>query len=280
MAEIFVGLGVRKIRLTGGEPLIRKGLDELLQLLSGLGVELTLTTNGILVDRFIAQFHDAGIKSINVSLDSLDPEKQAKLSRRNHFDKINHNINLLLDEGFKVKLNMVVMKNVNDNELADFVELTKEKPLDVRFIEFMPFSGNKWEWDYKGVGLEYMINQIQNYFGASNIEKIKDKQNDTSRNYRIKGHVGSFGIISTVTNPFCGTCNRIRLTADGKIKNCLFSSDETDLLGPLRRGEDVVSHIVNAIQRKKAVRAGMDSLEDMLDPNRIEKNRSMISIGG
>lgn len=280
MAKIFVGLGVRKIRLTGGEPLIRKGLDELLPLLSGLGVELTLTTNGILVDRFITQFHDAGIKSINVSLDSLDPEKQAQLSRRNYFDKINNNIDLLLNEGFKVKLNMVVMKNVNDQELVDFVALTKEKPLDVRFIEFMPFSGNKWEWDCKGVGLEYMINQIQNHYGISNTIRIQDKPNDTSKNFRIKGHKGAFGIISTVTNPFCNTCNRIRLTADGKIKNCLFSSDETDLLGPLRKGEDVTSHIVNAIHRKKAVRAGMDELEDMLDPGRIEKNRSMISIGG
>lgn len=279
IAKIYTKLGVKKIRLTGGEPLVRKGADDIIRKLGSLGVELVITTNGILVDQFIDVFKEAGIKSVNISLDSLIPERQAKISRRDYFDRIMSNIDLMLKEGFTVKINMVVMNGVNDDELVDFVQLTKDKPLHIRFIEFMPFNGNKWDWS-KGIGLKDMMNTFNASFGKSNITPLLAKKNDTAKCYSVKGYQGTFGIIASITNPFCSTCNRIRLTADGKIKNCLFSSDETDLLNPFRNGEDIVPLIVKSIDKKKAVRSGMDTVEDLHDESLIEKNRSMISIGG
>ena len=279
IAKIYTKLGVKKIRITGGEPLVRKGADDIIRKLGNLGVELVITTNGILVDQFIDVFKEAGIKSVNISLDSLIPERQAKISRRDYFLRIMSNIDLMLKEGFTVKINMVVMNGVNDDELVDFVQLTKDKPLHIRFIEFMPFNGNKWDWS-KGIGLKDMMNTFNASFGKDNITPLVAKKNDTAKSYEVKGYQGTFGIIASVTNPFCSTCNRIRLTADGKIKNCLFSSDETDLLNPFRNGEDIVPLIVKSIDKKKAVRSGMDTVEDLHNESLIEKNRSMISIGG
>ena len=279
IAKIYSKLGVNKIRITGGEPLVRKGSADIIRKLGSLGVELVITTNGILVDQFIDVFKEAGIKSVNVSLDSLIPERQAKISRRDYFNRIMNNIDLLLQEGFTVKINVVVMNDVNDNELVDFIQLTKDKPLHIRFIEFMPFNGNKWDWS-KGIGFKDMMNTFHAYFGKDNIAALVPKKNDTAKCYAINGYQGTFGIIASVTNPFCSTCNRIRLTADGKIKNCLFSSDETDLLGPFRKGEDIVPLIVKSIDKKKAIRSGMDTIEDLHNQTLIDKNRSMISIGG
>ena len=279
LAKIFSTLGVKKIRLTGGEPLVRKGVDKTIKRLGELDTELAITTNGILVDQFIDTFKEADIRSINISLDSLKTEKQEKISRRNHFDQILNNIFLLLLEGFKVKVNAVIMKGVNEDELIDFIALTKDHPLHIRFIEFMPFNGNKWYWS-KGVGMKNMMDSITKYYGAEHIKKVKGKLNDTAKCYSIADYQGDFGIISSITNPFCSTCNRIRLTADGKIKNCLFSSDETDLLKPYRNGEDIVPLILKSIQQKKAQRAGMNELEDLHQTSLIAKNRSMISIGG
>lgn len=279
MAKIFTQLGVNKIRLTGGEPLIRKGVDNIIKNLGSLNTELAITTNGILVDKHIESFKQASIQSVNVSLDSLIAEKQKKISRRDYFHRILNNIDLLVNENFKVKVNVVVMKGVNDDELSDFVELTKNKELHIRFIEFMPFNGNRWDWS-KGVSFKSMMDRFSDHFGANNIVNEQGNTNDTAKCFSVKGYRGTFGIISSVSNPFCSTCNRIRLTADGKIKNCLFSSDETDLLQPFRRGEDIVPLILNSINNKKAQRAGMDTLEDLHTPHLIDQNRSMISIGG
>lgn len=279
MAETFTKLGVNKIRLTGGEPLIRKDAANIIKNLGQLNTELAITTNGILVDQFIDTFKEAGIRSVNVSLDSLNPERQAKISRRNYFDRIFSNVHLLLKEGFEVKLNMVVVEKVNDDELIDFIELTKEKPLHVRFIEFMPFNGNNWSWS-KGIGLHQMMEEFRQYYGDASILKQPEKQNETARSYSIDGYQGTFGIISSVTQPFCSTCNRIRITADGKMKNCLFSAHETDLLTPLREGKDITPIIFKTIQSKKSQRGGMDTWEDINNLNLTQKNRSMVSIGG
>jgi len=279
MASIFVGLGIKKIRLTGGEPLVRKGVDNIITDLGGLNTELTISTNGILVDQFIDNFKKAGIKSVNVSLDSLKPGRQELITRRNYYDRIRRNIDLLLEEGFAVKINIVVMKNINDDELIDFIELSKDKPLHIRFIEFMPFNGNNWSWD-KGIGLAEMMNTFSDRYGVESILKIQEEANSTAKCFAIDGYAGTFGIISSVTNPFCSTCNRIRVTADGKMKNCLFSSEETDLLNPLRRGENIIPLILQGISNKKAIRAGMESFDDLSNPTNFEKNRNMITIGG
>jgi molybdenum cofactor biosynthesis protein A len=276
IADTFVQLGVKKIRLTGGEPLVRKDAGKILKALSVHPVELGITTNGILVHQYLDDFLASGMKSINVSLDSLDAEKQAKISRRDYFPQIMDNIHLLLKNDFHVKVNAVIMQGVNEQEVADFVEWTKDLPLHVRFIEFMPFDGNQWNWAKKVSSAEMMA-AIEARFGTDQLERIADRPNDTARNYRIAGYQGTFGMISPVTNPFCDSCNRIRLTADGKLKNCLFSQSETDLLGALRRGEDIVSLIRTSIWDKKAARGGMTSFE--LE-GAMHTNRSMIKIGG
>ncbi len=279
IASVFVQNGVNKIRLTGGEPLLRKDFTTILKGLSELNVQLSITTNAILVDRFIADFKTYGLQDINVSLDTLLPEKFATITKRDQFDKAFTNIQLLLDEGFNVKINVVLMKGFNDNEIIDFIKLTAHQNLQVRFIEFMPFDGNQWSKD-KLVSQQEIIDQVDNHFGANANKPLVNEANFTARNYRISGYKGSYGIISSVTNPFCDSCNRIRLTANGKIKNCLFSNQEVNLLEMYRTGADIEPLISKAILKKKAVRAGMTTLEDFENPEKHSDNRSMITIGG
>lgn len=279
IAKVFVKNGVDKIRLTGGEPLVRKDFTDILKKLSGLPVKLSVTTNAILADRFIEDFKKYGLNDINVSLDTLLPEKFNMITRRNQFKKAWKNIHLLIREGFNVKINAVLMKDFNEDEINDFILFTRNLPVTVRFIEFMPFDGNRWNRS-KLVTEEEILEKVEDFFGKEHLEKLEDESNFTSRNYRIKGFEGRFGIISSVSNPFCDGCNRIRLTANGKIKNCLFSNHETDLLSALRKGEKLEELISNSVNKKKKVRAGMNSFEKLNDPSRHTNNRSMITIGG
>jgi cyclic pyranopterin phosphate synthase len=279
IAKKFVDNGVTKIRLTGGEPLVRKDVDVILKKLATLPVELSITTNAVTVDRFIETFKSCGINNINVSLDSLNPEKFKQITRRNDFEKVYKNILLLINKGFNVKLNAVLIKDFNDNEIIKFIKLTKDLPVSVRFIEFMPFDGNKWDKE-KMVSYAEVMNQVNNYFNSNEIIRLQDAPNDTSKNYQIKNYKGSFAIISSVTNPFCDSCNRIRLTANGRLKNCLFSSSESDLLTPFREGKNIDPMIQKAIQAKFKVRGGMDTIEKLEEPKLHSQNRSMITIGG
>lgn len=279
LAEIFTSLGVNKIRLTGGEPLIRKCADQVIRGLGNLDAELAITTNGILVDNFIETFKAAGLKSVNLSLDSLKSHVQFNISRRNYFDRIVSNMKLLLDENFKVKVNVVVMNKVNDNEIIDFVELTKDRALHIRFIEFMPFNGNQWDW-LKGVSYDRIMKDIREHYTESGILKLEEMPNETARAYKVKGYSGTFGIIGSVTHPFCASCNRLRITADGKLKNCLFSPNEIDLLTPLRKNENILPLIKESILGKKESRAGMNNLSDLFNSANISANRSMTAIGG
>ena len=278
IATLFVKNGVNKIRLTGGEPLIRKDFPEIANELSKLPIELSLTTNAVLVDRHIETFKKANLKTINVSLDSLHPETFNTLTKRNQFDKAFNNIDLLISEGFKIKLNVVLIKNTNDHEIIDFINLTKDKDISVRFIEFMPFDGNAWDKS-KLVSYDEVLTQVKSHFSEEELVSLPVEENFTARNFKVKDYKGQFGIISSVTNPFCDSCNRIRLTANGKLKNCLFSNGETDLLSFYRKGESIEPIIQQAIFKKKRVRSGMNSLEDFQDLNKHD-NRSMITIGG
>ncbi|MBL7898151.1 MAG: GTP 3',8-cyclase MoaA [Crocinitomicaceae bacterium] len=279
IAEEFIQLGIKKIRLTGGEPLIKKNFVKILHDLSRFDIELALTTNGILVDQYIHDFKTAGLKSINVSLDSLDETNFKTITRRSDFQRVIKNIDLLLEHGISPKINAVIMRGVNDHELIDFVNWGAEKDLAVRFIEFMPFDGNKWNWDKK-VSYQEILSTLENHFGKDKIVPITGGKNDTSRNFRLANLKGSFGIISSVTNPFCDTCNRVRLTADGKIKNCLFSAAETDLLSEVRKGNPISQLIRDSIFHKKSARAGIPSFEEPAHVEAFFKNRSMITIGG
>ncbi|MGB4080505.1 MAG: GTP 3',8-cyclase MoaA [Bacteroidia bacterium] len=278
IAALFVQNGVDKIRLTGGEPLLRKDFSEILTSLSTLPVKLSITTNAILVDRYIETFKSCGLKDINVSLDTLNTTKFDAITKRDQFSKAMSNIELLIQEGFMVKLNVVLMKGFNDDEIIDFINYTRDKPINVRFIEFMPFDGNNWDKS-KLVTFDEVLTAVNVHYAEVGVESIPNEKNFTARNYKIKNYKGSFGIISTVTNPFCDACNRIRLTANGKLKNCLFSTGETPLLEKFRDGKSIEGLIQHALHQKKAVRAGMTELEDFENLEN-HHNRSMITIGG
>lgn len=279
IAKTFVKNGVTKIRLTGGEPLIRKDIPIILEKLSTLPVELSITTNAVIVDKFIDTFKAHGLKSINVSLDTLDAAKFKEITLRNDFEKVYNNIMLLVSEGFKVKINTVLIKGFNDDEIIDLVQFTKNIPVSLRFIEFMPFDGNKWDMK-KMVSYAEIMKKLNSFYSEEHIERLQDAPNDTSKNYKIKGYKGSFAIISSVTNHFCDTCNRLRLTANGHLKNCLFSATESDLLTTLRAGKPIEPIIQKAIQAKLKVRGGMDTLKKLQEPKLHTQNRSMITIGG
>lgn len=277
IAKEFVALGVKKIRLTGGEPLVKKGIDFILSELGKLPIELSLTTNAILIDKYIDDIQNAGITSINVSLDSLQSDRFNAISRRSYFERIMDNIQLLIDRNFEVKVNVVLMRGTNDDEIIDFIEWSRNEKIEIRFIEFMPFDGNNWNKE-QTVSYQEILDLAISHYGEDGIHKADDSANDTTRHFKVADAKGTFGIISTVTNPFCDTCNRLRLTADGKIKNCLFSNDEVDLLNAHRNNEPLAVLIQTSVLAKKKGLGGMKNFSQPELDN--YENRSMIAIGG
>ena len=276
LAKTFVDLGVNKIRLTGGEPLVRKDAKEIILALSKLPVKLTLTTNATRLHDFADTLEQANIKSLNISLDTLQPEKFNLITRRDQFQLVYDNIQLMINRGFHVKVNMVVMKGLNENELNDFVEWTKDEPVHVRFIEFMPFTGNRWTSN-KVFSYQQILQVIEEKY---ELIRLQDDVHDTAKGYQVPGHKGTLAVISTMSENFCGSCNRIRLTADGKMKNCLFSKEETDLLAAFRKGEDIVPLIHQSIGSKAKELGGQFTADfEHLHAEDIN-NRSMITIGG
>jgi|TARA_B100002003_G_scaffold242713_1_gene266090 cyclic pyranopterin phosphate synthase len=276
IAKIFVSLGVKKIRLTGGEPLIRKDAREIIARLSNLPIELAITSNGYLIDEYLDLFHEVGLKSVNISLDTLDAEKFHAITKRNYLKKVLSNIKLFIDNGFHVKINMVALKGVNLHEIKDFVQWTKNERIHVRFIEFMPFNGNSWDFS-KIVSYKEVLNIVEENF---EFDRIQDAKNDTAKNYRLKDGKGTFAVISSITDSFCSTCNRIRLTADGKIKNCLFSNAELDLLTSYRKGDDIEELIFKNIESKFAERGGFSDFKELKEEKDFGKGRCMFAIGG
>ena len=276
ISKIFVAQGVNKIRLTGGEPLVRKDAGKIILSLSKLPVKLTLTTNGTRVHEFIALLKEANIQTLNISLDTLQSDRFMLLTRRDQFKLVYDNIQLLIRNNFQVKVNVVVMKGMNDGEINDFIEWTKDTPIQIRFIEFMPFSGNRWTSN-KVFTWQEILEVVQTKYP---IVRLEDEINDTAKKYTVPGHVGSFAVISTMTSPFCSGCNRMRLTADGKMKNCLFSKEETDLLTAFRKGEDILPLIQKSIASKAKELGGQFTADfEQVHAEEIQ-NRSMITIGG
>jgi len=276
IATQFVNLGIKKIRLTGGEPLARKDAADIIHALSKLPVKLTLTTNGSRIHEFIDVFKAAKMRSINVSLDTLDSTKFHQITKRNQYTQVINNINLLINHGFHVKLNMVVMRGFNDNEILNFIDWTKDLPIHVRFIEFMPFTGNQWDNEKVFTFQEILTLASSKYQYA----KLREEPNETAKSFQVNGYQGTFAVISTMTAPFCHTCNRLRLTADGKMKNCLFSKGEVGLLEALRAGENLTPLIKLCLNNKaKALGGQFEGDYHQIDPQAIS-NRSMIKIGG
>jgi len=235
-----------------------------------------MTSNGIVLARKLPQLVEAGLNSINISLDTLIEEKFVKIARRLGFQAVMNSINKALELGFNpVKINCVVMKGINDNEMINFVEWTKNLPIEVRFIEYMPFDGNIWS-DQKLFSYQDMMNVIKS--GGLQLEKLPNEKNHTSKSYKIPGYKGSVGFISSMSNHFCGTCNRLRLMADGSLKICLFGRKEYSLRDKMREGasdDEIISFIKESIQHKKASHDGMYNIE-----KNKSMNRPMILIGG
>jgi len=276
LAKIFVAQGVNKIRLTGGEPLVRKDAKEIIKRLAQLPVTLTLTTNGTRLHEFSSLLKENNVQSVNISLDTLQEDKFKLLTKRDQFGIVQKNIQLMIGQGFHTKVNMVVLRGINDNEIHDFIEWTKEQPVHVRFIEFMPFEGNRWTSN-KVFTLDEILSRIAEKY---TIEALQAEKHDTAKKFMVPGHKGTFAVISTMSAHFCGDCNRMRLTADGKMKNCLFSKDEVDLLTALRSGEDVLPLIHQSIAAKAAQLGGQFTQDyQHLQADSIH-NRSMITIGG
>jgi cyclic pyranopterin phosphate synthase len=239
-------------------------------------VKLTITTNGVLVHKFIETFKNAGLRSVNVSLDTLNPATFLALTKRDQFHQVTENIDLLLSNDFSVKINVVTMNGINHHEINRFVEWTKHSPVHVRFIEFMPFTSNHW-MSQKVFTYQQILSTIESEF---DFIKLRDELNDTTKKYKVINGAGTFAVISTMTAPFCNTCNRLRLTADGKMKNCLFSKGETDLLSLFRNGHDIIPAILgNLYQKEKALGGQLMTDYTQIETSGVE-NRSMISIGG
>lgn len=273
---VFCDFGINKIRLTGGEPLIRKDAAEIISRLSRYPVALSLTTNGTRLHCFIDSLKKANVKSVNISLDSLKEDRFLFITKSYLFKQVWNNIQLMLKSGFSIKINMVVISGINDDEIIDFVDLTRKSTIEVRFIEFMPFAGNDWE-SKNVMSRAAILDRISSVY--SFLPK-PGTINDAAEHFQVPGFAGSFATISTMSHPFCSGCNRIRLTADGKIKNCLFSKDETDILTPFRKGMNILPLIQQSISDKAASTGGQFSTDmESIQPSSL-LNRSMINIGG
>jgi cyclic pyranopterin phosphate synthase len=235
VVQVFAASGISKIRLTGGEPLVRRGMVDLIRRLAQIqGIKyLSLTTNGLLLEPFAESLLAAGLKRINISLDSLRPERFYHITRRDAFHQVWAGIEKSLEMGFRpVKLNVVAIKGFNDDEIIDFARLTIKRPLHVRFIEYMP-SGEGQAWKPEDVlTIDQIRAEIENCMPLS--EENSASQNGPAITYRWRGAKGRIGFISPVSRHFCEACNRLRLTSDGKLRPCLFSDDELDLRGELR----------------------------------------------
>ncbi len=236
IVRVSVKLGVRKIRLTGGEPLARKNIQYLVKRLKEIeGIEeLSMTTNGILLKRYAHELKEAGLDRLNISIDSLDKDKYREITRGGSLERVLQGMELAHSLGISpIKVNTVIIRGVNDSEIEGFAGFTLENPYHVRFIEFMPGKGNHWSKE-DVVGIEEIKDRIQERFGV--LEPVKRKKTGPSEDFRIKGAQGIVGFIGAVTHGFCKSCNRLRLTADGMLRPCLFSKSMIDLRSPLRNG--------------------------------------------
>lgn len=239
---------------------------------------LGITTNGLLLRRYLNDLIDANVRHFNISLDTLQPKKFELLTRRRGLGQVMDGIERTISNSkSNVKINCVVMRGINDDELESFSKLTEHQEIDVRFIEYMPFSGNKWK-ENKFISYKSMLSHLQTRFDGS-LQRVRDGPNDTCKHWQVPGWKGRIGFITSMTDHFCGTCNRLRVTADGSIKVCLFDNQEISLRDALRNGsndEDVENLIETAVLRKKFALGGSRDRHEIAQSD----NRSMIRIGG
>lgn len=236
IVRVLAALGVEKVRITGGEPFVRRDLMAFLRNIAAIDSvkKIALTTNGVLTAPHVKEFKSLKISSVNLSLDSLDPARYFEVTRRNEFDAVMRTLDELLRHDIRVKINSVVMQGQNEQDILPMVEMTRQLPVNVRFIEEMPFNGSgqhykEWVWDHRRI-----IDHIRQ--GYPTLTKIPDPPHSTSYNYAIEGHRGTVGVIAAFSRTFCGTCNRIRITPQGLLKTCLYDSGIFNVRDLLRAG--------------------------------------------
>lgn len=240
--------GIRKVRFTGGEPLVRKGIAELIAMVGEIPEidDIALTTNGILLPKMAEELKKAGLKRVNISLDTLDPEKFGRITRGGLVSEAWLGVEAALEAGFDpVKINMVVIRGFNDDEISDFVEVTKKKPLHVRFIELMPIGASETAARDSFISTAELFETITGRYSLAPEKEVAGS--GPAKYYRLPGAPGTIGFISPISNHFCANCNRLRLTAEGQLRPCLQSPQEIDLKTPLRNGASLLD-IANIIR--------------------------------
>jgi len=276
LAKVFLDLGIRKIRVTGGEPLVREGVEGYISRLHALGVQdLSMTTNGHLLAERCERLMAAGLRRINISLDSLDPGKFERITRTKSFSNVMEGIDVVQNSRLApAKVNAVLVRDINDDEIEAFAQFSRERGVIMRFIEFMPLDADRhWSRDLVVPAAE-VYSRIHSRWP---LVQIPHEQSETARKYRFAdGAPGEIGLIASVTQPFCGHCSRIRLTADGKLRTCLFSKEDHDLRFLLRDGasdEDLVTYIRSVVNDK-------EEGHRINEPGFVPPSRTMVFIGG
>lgn len=279
LITLLASLGINKVRFTGGEPFVRNNFIELVKRTAVIpGVqEIHLTTNGILTGNYIEDLKRANVKSVNLSLDTLDRERFKNITRRDEFDKVKKTLDSLLANNFHVKINAVVMEGKNTDDILPLVEYTRVNPVSVRFIEEMPFNGEGSHYPVLNWTYTKILRHIKDNY--SNLVKLKDEPHSTSYNYQVKGFKGNVGVIAAFSRTFCGTCNRIRVTAQGVLKTCLYDQgvlNIRDLLRSSASDEELTVRLKEAFgQRPK------DGFEaEKLRGAGVKVSESMSTIGG
>jgi len=281
MVRVLVGLGIKKVRLTGGEPLLRKGLVEFIRELArlkdleGTPLDLALTTNGHLLADLAPQLKDAGLGRVTVSMDAVDPDRFARITRvPNGFDNVLAGIRVARDLGLgPVKVNCVLLRGFNEDQIIPFGMFAREENVIVRLIEFMPLEEDRFWSPGKVVTLDEILHRMAEY---RPLRPISHERSETARRYRFDDGIGEIGIIAPVSHPFCGHCSRIRITSDGKIRTCLFSVWDHDLYGQMRRGasDEELQNFIRGVVEKKEERHHIG------EPDFVPASRTMVHIGG
>jgi len=279
MCQLMVQMGIEKIRITGGEPFVRKDIMQLLSRIADIDglKDITITTNGVLTAPHISDLKALGVKSINLSLDTLDAGRFFAITRRDEFAAVMNTLDELLKHDFEVKINAVVMDGKNTQDIAPMVALTKDLPVSVRFIEEMPFNGESH--NYTGLKWDYLriLDEIKVHHPT--IKKLDDEAYSTSYNYQISGHKGTIGIIAAYSRTFCGTCNRIRVTPQGALKNCLYDDGVLNIKDLMRTGasdEQIKQELLKAFNHRP-----LDGWEaERLRREQAGIHESMATIGG
>ena len=276
LAHLFLGLGIRKIRITGGEPLVRAGVEDYLARLHALGVEdLSMTTNGHLLAEIAQPLKDAGLDRVTVSMDAVDPERFARITRvPNGYESVLRGVRASRQAGLDpVKINCVLLRGFNEDQIVNFGKFAREERVVVRFIEFMPLEEDRVWTPEIVVTLDEILARMSEYLP---LEEITHERSETARRYRFSDGVGEIGIIAPVSHPFCGHCSRIRITSDGKLRTCLFSVWDHDLHELMRRGaadEKLAEFIVKVVEKK-------EERHHIGEPGFVSASRTMVHIGG